>query len=63
MLSFLRNVKGKCFFLDSKLFLHLYLRLAVAQGHKRVTINATGCGFDFHSRILNIFISSYVKVS
>ena len=21
----------------------------MAQGHKRATVNATGCGFDFHS--------------
>ena len=31
----------------------------IVQEHKRVTINATGCAFDFHSRRLNIlfFIS------
>ena len=27
----------------------------VAQGLKRVTVNTTGCGFDFHLGKLNIF--------
>ena len=32
------------------------LRPVMAQGHKGVTVNETGCGFDPHSNKLNIFI-------
>ena len=33
---------------------NIQLRLVVAQGHKRVTVDETGCGFDSHSRKLNM---------
>ena len=29
---------------------NIYLTLIMVQGHKLVTVNATGCGFDPHSR-------------
>ena len=31
----------------------------VAQGHKCVTVNPTGCGLDPHSRKLNIYLNLY----
>ena len=37
----------------------------MAQGHKRVTVNATGCGFDFHlgkmKYIIFLFLRSGVE--
>ena len=32
------------------------LKSVVAQGPKRVTVNATGCGFDLHSKKNSIYL-------
>ena len=32
----------------------------MAQGYKRVTVNATGCGFDFHSSEMKYLIFSFL---
>ena len=34
---------------------YMLLIVVAAQGHRRVTVNATGCGFDSHSRKYLIF--------
>ena len=35
----------------------------MAQGHKRVTVNAIGCEFDFHSRKLNISFFHFLDLA
>lgn len=38
------------------------MRPVVAQRHKHATVNAIGCGIDFHSRKLNIYNFHFVAL-